>query len=280
MAPPPTVAAALREAAATLPGDTPRLDAELLLADVLGAARSALFAAPERPLAADEQARYAAHLAARRRGVPLAYLRGRAEFWSLEFEVGAGVLVPRADTEVLVETALALCAAGEEATLVDLGTGSGAVAAALAHERPRARVVAVERSATAAAIARRNFDRLGLGRIGLVRGDWLAALDGTRLDVVVANPPYVAEDERAGLGPELAHEPAEALFAGPAGLDALARIIGQAERSLRCGAWLVLEHGHAQAAAVAACFAEAGFVDVVLARDLADRPRVTRGRRP
>ena len=273
------VADVLRLAAGRLAASaSPRLDAELLLADVLACPRLAFFREPERVLAATELERYEALLAARMAGVPVAYLLGRAEFWSLTLEVTPAVLIPRADTEILVEAALEC--AGTATLFADLGTGSGAIALALAQERPLARIVAVERDAAAIAVAARNCARLGANRVYLVRGDWLGPLASGRFDAIVANPPYVAADEQVTLAAELFHEPAVALFAADGGLADLQSIIAQARRVLRAGAWLLLEHGAAQAAAVAARFAACGYEAIHTRRDLAGLERVTAGRWP
>jgi len=276
----PSIAAALAQATAALGGSSsPRLDAEVLLAAALGVARTALYRAPERCLEPASAARYSALVAARARGVPVAYLIGQCEFWSLTLEVTTDVLVPRPDTETLVEVALELSPPDRPQVVVDLGTGSGAIAAALAHERPLAQVVATDLSAAALALAKRNLARLGLARVALVRGDWLSPLDSSAIDLVVANPPYVGTAESDRLGPELAFEPPAALFAGHDGLAALDTLIAQAGRGLKRGAWLAVEHGAGQGEAVLARFATHGFVTTMTRRDLAGRARVTCGRR-
>lgn len=273
------VADVLRQASGRLAASaSPRLDAELLLAEVLACPRLAFFREPERVVTAAELLRYEALLVARTAGVPVAYLLGRAEFWSLTLEVSPAVLIPRADTEILVEAALDC--AGTATVLADLGTGSGAIALALAHERPAARIVAVERDAAAMAIAARNCARLGAAGVQPVRGDWLSPLASAAFEAIVANPPYIAADERAALAPELSHEPAAALFAADAGLADLQTIIAQARRALRAGGWLLLEHGAGQAVAVAARFAACGYEAIHTRRDLAGLERVTAGRWP
>lgn len=275
----PAVGAAILAAAAAL-GEGGRFEAELLLGEVLDLDRVGLLRERSRPLAAAELARFQALLDARLAGTPVAYLLGRREFWSMSFVVEPGVLIPRPETEVLVELACALQADAPEGPLLDLGTGSGVVAVTLAVECATREVFAVERSPAALAVARRNVQRLAPGRVGLVRGDWLDALAENCAAVVVANPPYV-EDDYPGLATDaLRHEPRDALAAGPAGLDALAAIVGGARRCLRAGGWLALEHGAGQGPAVRGLLADAGFDSVATRRDLADLERVSYGRQP
>lgn len=273
-----TAAAALAAAQARLAAlDSARLDAELLLAHVLGCPRTRFYSDPGQPLDAAALARFEALVTARAGGQPLAYLTGRAEFWSLTLAVGPDVLVPRADTELVVDTALEL--GGADAVVADLGTGSGAIACAYASERRAARVVASDRDAAALARARDNAAALGLGGIRCVRADWLAPFATASLDLLLANPPYIGTAEPTPLSPELAHEPRHALFAGRDGLDALRRIAADAPRVLRPGGAIVLEHGAGQGAAVRALLTRAGLVAVATRRDLAGLERVTLARR-
>jgi len=257
--------------------ESPRLDAELLLAEALGVPRSHLRAAPEAHPDDAATARFAALLARRAAGEPVAYLLGRREFWSLELEVGPAVLVPRPETELLVSEALQRIPVGTAARLLDLGTGSGAIALALKHERPDAAVTAVERSPAALAVARRNAHRLRL-EVELLEGDWFAPLGGRRFDAIVANPPYVARAD-----PHLAalrHEPLAALTAGADGLDDLRRIVAAAPAHLAPGGWLLVEHGADQGRSVRELFAAAGFDRVGTAADGAGRARVGMGTMP
>lgn len=272
-----TVAELLREAA-DLPGESPRRDAEVLLGHVLGVERSALYAFPERRVAPPLCARYRALLAARRRGEPVAYLIGRREFWSLSLCVSPAVLIPRPETECLVEVALELPLPAD-ARVVDLGTGSGAVALALARERPGWRIVAVDCSPAAVALARHNAARLGLERVEVRESDWFAAAAGP-YHLVVSNPPYVAAGDPHLAQGDLRFEPPEALVAGADGLAALREIVASAPRHLLPGGWLAVEHGADQGRAVHGLFTAAGFESVATHCDLAGRPRVTRGRRP
>ncbi len=261
------------------PEPAARLEAEVLLAYVLQAPRTRLYAAPEAVLDAADSERFLTLVDARRRGEPLAYLTGEAEFWSLALGVTRDVLVPRADTERLVEAGLEVIAAGCAATVADLGTGSGAVALAVAVERPRARVLASDRSAAALAVAAANAARHGLGNVSFLASDWLAAFGPHTLDVLLSNPPYIGAAERDGLDPELGFEPPSALFAGNAGLADLEILVRDAPGCLRSGGYLVLEHGARQGEAVRACCLAHGFTAVETLRDLAGHERVTRARR-
>lgn len=256
--------------------DSPRLDAELLLADVLGCGRAALYRDPDRTVEEALAARFDALVAARGEGRPVAYLLGHAEFWSLRLAVNPAVLVPRPETELLVEIALASCAPRRRPTVADLGTGSGAIACAFAHERPDALVIATDRSAAAVAVARSNAEGLGLTAVRTLVADWLEPFADASLDAVLANPPYIGTTESATLDAGLAFEPRAALFAGSDGLAALACIIPAARRVLRAGGFLVLEHGHEQGPAVREMCRCHGFGDCTSTRDLAGHERVTR----
>lgn len=257
--------------------DSPALEAELLLAHVLDRPRSHLRAWPERRVDAAQQAALHELLGRRSGGEPLAYLLGRREFWSLELEVCPGVLIPRADTETLVERALELLPPGTAARVADLGTGSGAIALAIAHERPHATVVATDRSERALAVARRNAGRLDLRNVELRCGDWCASLAGERFDLIVSNPPYIAATDPHLCRGDLPHEPSEALIAGADGLDDLRRIAACTPAHLKPGGHLLLEHGHIQGEAVRALLRDAGFAQVRTYRDLERRERVSEG---
>ena len=261
------------------PSHTARLDAEVLLASVLKVSRSRLYLEPERCLDAPTRGTYSDLISERQSGAPVPYLTGRTEFWSLVLEISRDVLVPRPETELLVEAALALTAPLASPTVIDLGTGSGAIAAAFASERPRAVVIASDRSLAACSLAARNFARLGLSRVKVVASDWLAAFVAESVDLIVANPPYIGSNEAAMLGPELAHEPHSALFAASNGLADLEHIICEGAQRLRVGAHLVVEHGYRQGAAVRGLFARHGYSEVETARDLGGHERMTQARR-
>jgi release factor glutamine methyltransferase len=263
--------------------DTARLDAECLLAAALGVDRMRLYLDFDKPVLDAERARYR-ELVKRRAGdrVPVAQLIGSKEFWSLSLRVSPDVLAPRPDTETLVAAALVLLEAGDApAEVLDLGTGSGANALALAHERPPARVTATDVSEPALAVARDNAQRLGLAdRVSCLPGDLFEPVAGRRFDLIVSNPPYLAESERPDLAPELAHEPDEALFAGADGLSVLRALVDQVPAFLAPGAGFAVEVAPAQADSVAHWCQDAGMRDVAVHRDLAERPRVVAARDP
>jgi release factor glutamine methyltransferase len=259
-----------------------RLEAQVLLAHVLACTRVQLYTAFDKPLGEDELAGYRALIKRRLAGEPLAYLVGETEFWSLPFTIDASVLVPRPDTETVVEVALKL--RGDKAVacrVLDLCTGSGVLAVSLARELPAARVIATELSADAAAVARRNADRNGVAdRVDVRVGDLFAPVAGEPpFDLVVANPPYIATAVIATLAAEVHREPRLALDGGADGLAFYDRIAAAASAHLAPGGALVLEHGFDQADAVAGRLTAAGLVDVTLTRDLAKQPRVTSARR-
>lgn len=275
----PRIDAALANARERL-GDiaeSPMLEAELLLAHVLGKPRTHLRAWPERLLNPEQQAALDTLLARRGAGEPLAYLLGRREFWSLDLEVAPGVLIPRADTETLIERALELLPEGDHTRVADLGTGSGAIALAIAHERRRATVTATDRSQTALDLARRNAARLNLHNVEFRHGDWCAALGTETFDLIVSNPPYIAAGDPHLEQGDLPHEPADALASGADGLDDLRRIVDCARRHLRPGGRLLLEHGHTQGEAVRALLRAGGFEAVLTLHDLGNRARAGEG---
>lgn len=271
--------AAVAEARERLAGvcDSPALDAEVLLAHVLDKPRTYLRAWPERTLDAEQADAFEALLARRAAGEPLAYVLGRREFWSLDLEVAPGVLIPRADTETLVERALELIPADQPARVADLGTGSGAIALAIAGERPLCTVVATDRSPTALDIARRNAERLNLRNVEFQQADWCSALGAERFDLIVSNPPYIASDDPHLAQGDLPHEPTEALTAGPDGLDDLRRIVDCTRNHLRPGGHLLLEHGYTQGETVHGFLRNAGFEAIRTHRDLEGRERISEG---
>jgi release factor glutamine methyltransferase len=253
-----------------------RLDAQLLLAHVLGITRARLLAHPEAPCSAAQALSYRELLSRRATGEPVAYLVGHREFWSLKLAVGPAVLVPRPETELLVERALARGPA-TAARVADLGTGSGAVALALASERPDWHVVATDLCPAALDLARDNAAALGLSRIEFRLGDWYAPLAGELFDLLVSNPPYVAAADPALL--LLQHEPRLALTPGEDALAALRTLAAGAAVHLALGGWLMLEHGADQGPPVRAALVLAGFRHVRSHRDLAGHERMTEGQR-
>ena len=256
-------------------GGAARLDAQLLLAWALAVPRAQLLADEQAPAAAAQAAGYRRLLARRAAGEPLAYLTGRREFWSLELAVTPAVLIPRPETELLVERALALGPAG--ARVADLGTGSGAIALAIARERPAWGVVATDISAAALAVARANAAALGLGRVEFLQGSWFEPLGAQRFELIVSNPPYVdaADPALAALG----FEPPLALSPGADGLAALRLLVRGAGAHLTPGGWLLLEHGATQGAALRRELVAAGFTHVRSHRDLAGHERMMEGQR-
>jgi release factor glutamine methyltransferase len=256
-----------------------RLDAELLLLHVVEKPRSWLFTHADDVLDTDVQTAYARLLDRRAAGEPVAYITGQRGFWSLDLEVTRATLIPRPETELLVELALQHLPADTVCSVADLGTGSGAIALAIARERPLAQVIATDASADALAVARRNAQRHAISNIAFVQGDWLAPLAGQRFELIVSNPPYIeAADPHLGLG-DLRFEPASALASGTDGLDDIRRIVRDAPTHLHPGGWLLFEHGWNQGDAARALLREAGYVEVFTAQDLERRDRISGGRR-
>lgn len=255
-----------------------RAEVELLLARALGVDRARLIAHPELAQAAADNPGYRAALVRRLRGEPIAYILGVREFYGLDFEVSPAVLIPRPETELLVECALDRIPAHPDLRVLDVGTGSGCIAVCIARLRPRAHVVASDVSAEALAVAARNASRHAAGNIELRLGDGFDAVAGERFDVVVSNPPYIrAGDPHLAAG-DLRFEPKRALTPGEDGMALLRRLVAGAPVVLRPGGWLLLEHGYDQAGEVRAALVAAGFADLFCARDLAGLPRVAGGR--
>ncbi len=313
-----TYGTALRDAivALTASSPTPRLDAEVLLRHVTGSTPTGLIAGADRPLGADEMRRLGGLVSRRERGEPIAYLTGEREFWSLRLKVTPATLIPRPETELLVEKALAHIPPQARWNIADLGTGSGAIALAIAHERPLCQVHACDHSAAALDVARANAARLGIANIEFFHGDWLAPLTCRTLEMIVSNPPYVRADDPHLNEGDVRFEPRAALIGGPEGLDAIRVIAQQAFACLmpgggarfprrssfgsgrraagseprgtgalaavpegaslsRAGGFLLLEHGHDQAATVAGILTAAGFCEILCHHDLAGHDRVT-----
>lgn len=273
-----TVAAAQRTAAVRLATGDGADEAAILLAHALGVDRSWLIAHGGDLLSNEDSLRFEALIARRAAGEPIAYLIGWRGFHALDLAVSPAVLIPRPETELLVELALARMPVDRPLAVLDLGTGSGAIALAVASPRPRARVTATDASAAALAVARVNAERLGIANVEFIEGSWWAPLAGCRFDLVLSNPPYIAEcDPHLDVG-DLRFEPRSALAAGPDGLDDLRIIAAGACEHLAAGGWLLVEHGFDQGAAVRSLFAEASLEPVATHRDLEGRERVTVGR--
>lgn len=256
------------------------VDAEFLLVHVLRKPRSWLFAHRDDEASDEAAAAFEALVQRRADGEPVAYLTGQRGFWRFDLAVTPATLIPRPETELLVELALARLPGDRDLRVADLGTGSGAIALALAYERPRAQVFACDASAPALAVAQANARALGLANIAFCAGDWLAPLVGERFHLVASNPPYIALGDPHLLEGDLRFEPAAALSSGIDGLDAIRRIAADAPSHLEAGGWLLLEHGWDQGAAVRELLGRAGFQDVTTERDLEGRDRVSLGRKP
>jgi release factor glutamine methyltransferase len=257
---------------------TPRLDAEVLLAQVLGRSRTWLYTWGDGEADPADRQRFEALIERRERGEPVAYLTGEREFWGLPLATTPATLIPRPDTESLVETALAK-ATEPRGRALDLGTGSGAIALAFASERPGWRVTGVDRVGEAVALAQANAQRLAIANAEFLESDWFAALADRCFDVILANPPYVAETDPHLQRGDVRFEPRSALVAARDGLADLEHLAATARKYLATDGWLLLEHGLAQGEAVRAALARAGFKEVTTHEDLAGHPRVSLGRR-
>ncbi|WP_207286088.1 peptide chain release factor N(5)-glutamine methyltransferase [Pseudomonas sp. FW300-N2A2] len=274
-----TIIASLLRAADLPDSPTARLDAELLLAAALGKSRSFLHTWPERIVPSDAALKFAEYLQRRRGGEPVAYILGQQGFWKLDLEVAPHTLIPRPDTELLVEAALELLPA-TPAKVLDLGTGSGAIALALASERPAWSVTAVDRVLEAVALAERNRQRLHLNNATVLSSHWFSALEGQRFQLIISNPPYIASADPHLVEGDVRFEPASALVAGVDGLDDLRLIVAQAPDYLEASGWLMLEHGYDQAEAVRDLLQTRGFEEVHSRTDLGGHQRISLGRLP
>lgn len=265
------IAAALRWAQSELShSPSPKVDAESLLCHALSCQPTRLHAWPEQVLIVTEQQQFQRLISQRKLGQPVAYLTGTRGFWSLDLAVSDATLIPRPETEILVESVLGKLTA--KSIVVDLGTGSGAIACAITAARPDVMVLAMDFSAAALNIARRNSQQ-----VGFWRGSWSQALANNSVDMMVSNPPYIALSDPHLQQGDVRFEPQTALVSGKDGLDDLRQIIGDAPRCLKMGGWLMVEHGYDQAAAVAELFSAADFTDVTGVKDLAGQDRVTYG---
>lgn len=257
--------------------DTPRLDAEVLLSYALSRSRSYLHAFPEVEMTGDQKDRFDQYVALRCEKVPIAYITGTKEFWSLNLKVTKDTLVPRPDTELLVETVLSIVPQESDIKIVDLGTGSGAIALALATQRPHWEVFAVDISDNALDVARHNAQTLGIDNISFYLGSWFTALPVQKYDVVVSNPPYVSQKEWEEHAEELKFEPQSALISGETGMDDINEILSTANTYVKAGGYLLIEHGYSQGQKVRAAFVEAGCKNIRTICDLAGLERITIG---
>ncbi len=274
-----TIIASLLRGAELPDSPTARLDIELLLAAAIGKSRSYLHTWPERIVSSEAAQTFASYLQRRRAGEPVAYILGQQGFWNLDLDVAPHTLIPRPETELLVEAALALLPA-EPARVLDLGTGTGAIALALASERRNWSVVAVDRVLEAVALAESNRQRLQLDNVTVLNSHWFSALAGQRFELIVSNPPYIAAEDPHLIAGDVRFEPSSALVAGADGLDDLRQIIAQAPQYLVAGGWLLLEHGYDQAAAVRELLARNGFEQIESRLDLGGHERISLGRLP
>lgn len=273
-----TCGSLLRKATIAIAGESPRLDAELLLSHVTGLSRTSFRAWPERQVTATEARRFEALVQQRVSGHPVAHLLGEQEFWSLPLKVSASTLIPRPDTECLVEVALELPLA-DNARILDLGTGTGAIALALASERGGWQVLACDAVPSAVELAADNAQRLGLP-VTVVLSHWFDQLPPGRFDLIVSNPPYIARGDHHLNEGDVRFEPSSALVAGEDGLDDIRAIVESGPRWLNSNGWLMVEHGYDQGEAVRALFERAGLVAVETRRDYGNRDRLTLGQWP
>lgn len=257
-----------------LTSSTPRLDAEVLVMHVCDLDRRHLIMLDQIALTGDQQLKLENLLERRKQGEPVAYLIGMREFWSMELNVSPATLIPRPETELLVEKALEQIPLTAEWTITDLGTGSGAIALSLAKERPRCRVIATDISPTALEIAKTNGEISRLTHIEFRLGGWFAPLAGEMLDIIVSNPPYVRADDAHLQQGDVRFEPAIALVSGNDGLDAIRHLAENAQKFLRPNGWLMLEHGLDQAGAIEELLHHHGYRDIVFHQDLAGHARV------
>lgn len=271
------VSGLLRDAAGSLAGESARAEAEMLLARATDRPRSWLYAHSDAVVDERQVGHFLAMVEQRRRGEPVALILGVREFWSLPLTVTRDTLIPRAETELLVELALRLLPADSPARVLDLGTGTGAVALALAHERPLADITAIDLHARTLAVAQANAARLQLGQVRFLLGNWFSAVRDERYHVIVSNPPYIADQDPHLQQGDLRFEPRAALAAGSDGLEAIRIIASASPRHLQANGWLLLEHGFEQAEAVRNLLAVAGFTGIGTEVDLAGLERVTSG---
>ena len=273
--PPPTPDALLRRAEVQID----RIEARLLLGHALQKPQAWLYAHGDEALSADVIRLFDALVSARAQGQPVAYLTGCRNFWSLALKVTTATLIPRPETERLVELALERLPTGAASRIADLGTGSGAIALAIASERPSARVIATDASPAALEVARANAAAHALANVEFRHGSWFEPLQDQFFDLIASNPPYVADGDPHLAQGDLRFEPAAALASGNDGLDAVREIIAATPRHLHDGGWLLLEHGWNQGPAIRELMQQAGFIDIETALDLEHRERVTMGRK-
>lgn len=275
-----TFSSAVEAAASELApiSDSSRLDAEVLLAHLLGESRTFLRTWPDRTLSLTQLHSYCKLVAQRRNGCPIAYLTGTREFWSMDFNVNPAVLIPRPETELLVESALELYPIDQQISVLDLGTGSGIVGIAIARERPQSQVLCTDISLEAIRIAQGNASKFSLNNICFIESDWFKLVTGQKFDLIVSNPPYIADNDPYLDGGDLLYEPKIALRSGPRGLDALRAIADQARARLKSGGFLLLEHGFDQGPSLERLLSAYGYQQISRRKDLQGHPRMTLSR--
>jgi release factor glutamine methyltransferase len=276
---PLSIKALLAQAVQTLATDSAQLDAEVLLAACLDKPRSHLYAWPEQCVEPEQQMQFLAWLQRRAAGEPVAHLTGRREFWSLELTVTADTLIPRPETETLVALALEMIPNNKTVHIADLGTGTGAIALAIASERPHAEIIATDSSARALDIAIQNAQRLDIRNVQFIEGSWCNPLPARLFDFILSNPPYIADSDPHLEAGDVRHEPRSALVAGPQGLDDLQQLVLYAKDHLAGNGWLIVEHGYDQGSHVRQLFSESGYRDITGHADDAGISRVTMGRK-
>ena len=275
-----TIKAALEAGSMKLqPMENTRLDAELILSHVLKVSRTLLYVNLEEKLLTSEEELFDQLIEKRLTGIPTAYLTGSASFWSLNFKVGKGVLIPRPETELLAEKSLEIIAECEQRVVADIGTGSGAIAGAISSEFPDARIIAVDNSEVAIRIARENFENLGIKNIKCVVSDWNSALAKSSVSLIVCNPPYVSRNEMDLVDREVLAEPEQSIFAEDDGLSDLKRIISTSDIYLKPDGYLIVEHGFLQGERVRSLYKDAGFSSIETFKDLNKNERVTLGKK-
>ncbi len=278
-----TIQEALQEARKRLStvSNSAALDAELLLAHCLQKNRSYLYTWPEKSLNEQQYVSFNQLLEQRQQGTPVAYLLGYREFWGLNFKVSSATLIPRPETELLVELALEKIPLHTACHVIDLGTGSGAIAISIAYERPHAQVIGIDVSTDALTIAANNAQQYQINNLKLLQSNWFAALESdARFDLIIANPPYIANTDPHLEQGDVRHEPRRALVSGADGLDDIRWLIDKARDFLKPNAYLLLEHGFDQGQSVTALFRQAGYTDIQCVQDLENRDRVSLGKRP
>jgi len=273
-----TVAELLHEAEQDINcSDSARLDAEILLCDVMRFGRSKIYSHPDQLITDEKLMLYKSLIEQRRQGHPVAHLTGKKEFWSLQLAINKNTLIPRPETECLVETALQMISEDARCNILDLGTGSGAIAIAIASERPHSNIVATDINTNALAVAKKNAAFHGLSNIQFIVSDWYENIPSQTFDLIVSNPPYIKQDDEHLSQGDVRFEPKVALVAGPDGMQAIKIILELAKTYLASDATLLIEHGHDQKELVQHCFLINGFKQVATLQDLSGQDRITYG---